>query len=150
MALWKTYKFFGFLAKKSSYWEKLIFVKGTIFRMKKWILRQICVNNGSRLTTVVLLVLFSSDSVQFAYNFLLTYIVYRTITSSAHTAASILVVDTPGFQNPATCGRYSSSHWQPFWIFLLNPYDFLLFFYSLEKLSKCNKRIIILCLPCDV
>jgi hypothetical protein len=34
--------------------------------------------------------------------------IYRTITSSANTAASILVVDTPGFQNPATCGRYDT------------------------------------------
>ena len=30
---------------------------------------------------------------------------FRAIASPAHTAASIIVVDTPGFQNPATCGR---------------------------------------------
>jgi len=39
-----------------------------------------------------------------AFSVLLS-LINRAIASSAHTAASIIVVDTPGFQNPATCGR---------------------------------------------
>jgi len=39
-----------------------------------------------------------------AFSVLLS-LINRAIASPAHTAASIIVVDTPGFQNPATCGR---------------------------------------------
>ena len=37
----------------------------------------------------------------------LVALINRAIATPAHTAASIVVVDTPGFQNPATCGRPS-------------------------------------------
>lgn len=32
-------------------------------------------------------------------------IFYRSISASSYTVSSLLLVDTPGFQNPATCGR---------------------------------------------
>lgn len=31
--------------------------------------------------------------------------IFRSISASTYTVTSILLVDTPGFQNPATCGR---------------------------------------------
>merc|ERR1719192_2731466 len=37
--------------------------------------------------------------------YVLVALINRAIATPAHTAASIIVVDMPGFQNPATCGR---------------------------------------------
>ena len=37
----------------------------------------------------------------------LVSLINRSIATPANTAASILVLDMPGFQNPATCGRPS-------------------------------------------
>ena len=39
----------------------------------------------------------------------LVSLINRTIATPANTAASIIVVDMPGFQNPATCGRPSGA-----------------------------------------
>lgn len=36
----------------------------------------------------------------------------RAISTSCHTVASILLVDCPGFQNPATCGRQAGATFQ--------------------------------------
>lgn len=33
----------------------------------------------------------------------------RAISASTHTTTSILLVDAPGFQNPATCGRQTGT-----------------------------------------
>ncbi|XP_064118351.1 unconventional myosin-XVIIIa-like isoform X3 [Macrobrachium nipponense] len=39
-------------------------------------------------------------------------LINRCISTSAHTSNSILVVDAPGFQNPASCGRTSGATFQ--------------------------------------
>nr|XP_053639348.1 unconventional myosin-XVIIIa-like [Cherax quadricarinatus] len=39
-------------------------------------------------------------------------LINRCISTSAHTSSSILVVDAPGFQNPASCGRTSGATFQ--------------------------------------
>ncbi|KAK9892317.1 hypothetical protein WA026_019773 [Henosepilachna vigintioctopunctata] len=37
------------------------------------------------------------------------HLLNRSLSSSTHTVASVLLVDTPGFQNPATCGRQAGA-----------------------------------------
>lgn len=34
---------------------------------------------------------------------------FRSISASIHTVSSILLIDTPGFQNPASCGRQTGA-----------------------------------------
>ena len=41
--------------------------------------------------------------------YVLVALINRTIATPANTASSIIVVDMPGFQNPATCGRPSGA-----------------------------------------
>ncbi|CAH1380073.1 unnamed protein product [Tenebrio molitor] len=36
-------------------------------------------------------------------------LINRSISASSHTVCSVLLVDTPGFQNPATCGRQAGA-----------------------------------------
>ncbi|XP_063927434.1 unconventional myosin-XVIIIa isoform X2 [Zophobas morio] len=36
-------------------------------------------------------------------------LINRSISASCHTVSSILLIDTPGFQNPATCGRQAGA-----------------------------------------
>lgn len=36
----------------------------------------------------------------------------RSISASNHTVSSLLLVDTPGFQNPATCGRQTGASFE--------------------------------------
>lgn len=36
----------------------------------------------------------------------------RSISAPTHTVTSILLVDTPGFQNPATCGRQAGASFE--------------------------------------
>ena len=49
---------------------------------------------------------------------------YRSLSSTYRSATSILVVDTPGFQNPGTCGRQSGA-----------SFEDLCFNYTQEKLQ---------------
>ncbi|XP_044261051.1 unconventional myosin-XVIIIa isoform X2 [Tribolium madens] len=39
-------------------------------------------------------------------------LINRSISASSHTVSSILLVDTPGFQNPATCGRQAGASFE--------------------------------------
>ncbi|KAF7266682.1 hypothetical protein GWI33_020014 [Rhynchophorus ferrugineus] len=39
-------------------------------------------------------------------------LINRAITSNSHSVNSILLVDTPGFQNPATCGRQAGASFE--------------------------------------
>lgn len=35
--------------------------------------------------------------------------IYRSISSSVHTVSSLLLCDSPGFQNPASCGQQTGA-----------------------------------------
>lgn len=36
-------------------------------------------------------------------------VIFRSISSAVHTVSSVLLCDSPGFQNPASCGRQTGA-----------------------------------------